>query len=122
PEISVETTVGTLPRLPRTVAGVYRDGAKGPLVQVIWPSPTNNQQVLEPGTYSVTGRIPGTKLEAKATVTVKPEVTASRGPVRTVEAFPLDRVTLNLDEQQRPTPFIRHRDKFIPGLAKTDPD
>ncbi|MFO1514693.1 MAG: glycoside hydrolase family 127 protein [Verrucomicrobiota bacterium] len=120
--ISVETTVGTLPRLPRTVAGVYRDGANGPLVRIIWPSPTNNQQVLQLGTYSVTGRIPGTKLEAKATVTVKPDPAATRGPVRTVEAFPLDRVTLNRDEQQRPTPFIRHRDKFVQGLAKTDPD
>ncbi|HEX5222960.1 MAG TPA: beta-L-arabinofuranosidase domain-containing protein [Verrucomicrobiae bacterium] len=121
-EIAVETPVGTLPRLPRTVTGVYRDAAKGPPVRVIWPSPTNNQQVLQPGTYSVTGRVPGTKLEAKAKVTVKPEATAARGPVRTIEAFPLDRVTLNPDEQQRPTPFIKHRDKFIQGLAKTDPD
>ncbi len=121
-EVSVETTVGTLPRLPRSVAGVYRGDAKGPLVEVIWPSPTNNQPVLQPGTYSVTGRIPGTKLEAKANVTVKPAPATSRGPVRTVEAFPLDRVTLNLDEQQRPTPFIKHRDKFVQGLAKTDPD
>jgi len=122
PEISLETTVGTLPRLPRTVAGVYRDAAKGPPVRIIWPSPTNNQQVLERGAYSVTGRIPGTKLEAKANVTVKPALAKSRGPVRTLEAFPLDRVTLNLDEQQRSTPFIKHRDKFVQGLAKTDPD
>ncbi len=122
PEVSVETVVGTLPRLPRTVIGLYRDGAKGPLVRVIWPSPTNNQPVLQPGAYSVTGRIPGTKLAAKANVTVKPEAAVSRGPTRTLEAFPLDRVTLNFDEQQRPTPFIRHRDKFVQGLAKTDPD
>ena len=118
----METIVGTLPRLPRAVPGVYRDEVKGPPVRVIWPSPTNNQQVLETGTYSVTARVPGTKLEAKANVTVKPVATAARGPVRTIEAFLLDRVTLNPDEQQRPTPFIKHRDKFVQGLAKTDPD
>lgn len=122
PEIAVETTVGTLPRLPRTVAGAFRDNAKGPPVRVLWPSPTNNQPVLQPGTYAVTGRIPGTKLEAKATVTVKPAATAPRGPARTIEVFPLDRVTLNPDAQQRPTPFMKHRDKFVQGLARTDPD
>ena len=122
PDVPVETTVGTLPRLPRTVVGVYRDSAKGPPVRVIWPSPTNNQQVLQPGTYPVIGRVPGTKLEAKANVTVKPEATAASKPIRTIEAFPLDRVTLNLDEQKRPTPFIKHRDKFIQGLTRTDPD
>src|SRR6185295_9493999 len=99
PDVSVETTAGTLPRLPRMIAGVYRGGAKGPSVRVIWPSPTNNEQVLKPGMYSVTGRVPGTKLEAKANVTVKPDAAAARGPVRSLEAFPLDRVTLNPDEQ-----------------------
>ena len=122
PNISVETIVGTLPRLPRTVPGEYRGGAKGPAVRIIWPSPTNNQSVLQPGTFTVTGRVAGTKLEPKATVTVKAAPVESPAPVRSVEAFPLDRVTLNPDEQQRATPFIQHRDKFIQGLAQTDPD
>ena len=122
PDISVETTVGTLPRLPRTSPGTYRDGAKGPEVRIIWPSPTNNQPVLQPGTYTVTGRVAGTQLEPRATVTVKTAPGEFPAPVRIVEAFPLDRVTLNPDEQQRTTPFIQHRDKFIQGLARTDPD
>jgi uncharacterized protein len=122
PAISVETVVGTLPRLPRAVAGVYRDGANGPAVRILWPSPTNNQQVLQPGTYAVAGRIAGTKLEPKATVNVKPSVVESPAPVRTVEPFPLDRVTLTRDEQQRATPFIQHRDKFMAGLANSNPD
>lgn len=122
PEISVGTTVGTLPRLPRVVPGVYRDGAKGPDVRVIWPSPTNNQQVLQEGTYMVTGRVAGVKLEPKAKVIVSAPLANVPVPRRSIEAFPLDRVTLNPDEQQRPTPFIQHRDKFIQGLAKTDPD
>ncbi len=122
PDISVETIVGTLPRLPRTVPGVYRDGAKGPEVRILWPSPTNNQSVQQPGTYTVTGRVVGAKVEPKATVTVRAEPAESPAPVRTVEAFPLDRVTLNPDEQQRATPFMQHRDKFLQGLTKTDPD
>ena len=121
-DISVETIAGTLPRLPRTVPGVYRDGAKGPEVRILWPAPTNNQSVLQPGTFTVTGRIAGTEIEPKATVTVKAAPDESSVPVRTVEAFPLDRVTLNPDEQQRATPFIQHRNKFILGLAGTDPD
>ena len=122
PDLSVETIVGTLPRLPRSVPGEYRGGAKGPEVRIIWPSPTNNQSVLQPGTHTVTGRVAGTKLEPKASVTVKPAPGQSHGPARTLEAFPLDRVTLNPDEQKRATPFMQHRSKFILGLAGTDPD
>lgn len=122
PDISVATVVGTLPRLPRLVPGEYRDGTKGPDVRVVWPSPTNNLPVLEPGTYVVTGRIAGTKLEPKATVTVTPAPHEPRGPQRTLEGFSLDRVTLDPDEQARPTPFMKHRDKFLHGLAQTDPD
>jgi uncharacterized protein len=122
PDISAETVVGCLPRLPRTVPGVYRDGVKGPEVRVIWPSPTNNQPVLQAGTYTVIGRVAGTKVEPKAVVTVKAGPIASTAPWRALETFPLGRVTLNSDEQQRATPFIQNRDKFIQGLAKSDPD
>jgi hypothetical protein len=122
PPISIETITGTLPRLPRNIAGQFRDGTTGTVVRVIWPSPTNNQSVLEPGTFTVTGRVAGTTIEPKAVVTVKPASSDSPAPTRGVEAFPLDRVSLDRDEQQRETPFIRHRNKFIQGLAQTDPD
>jgi DUF1680 family protein len=122
PDILVETTVGTLPRLPRTFAGTYRNEAKGQPVRVIWPAPTNNQEVLQPGTYTVTGRVAGTKLEPKATVIVKAAPAASPAPPRALEDFPLARVTLDPDQQERATPFMQHRDKFIQGLAKTNPD
>ena len=122
PDVAVDTAAGTLPRLPRAVAGEYRGGAKGPKVRIIWPSPTNNESVLHPTTYMVTGRVAGTKLEPKATVTVKAALGESPAPVRSVEVFPLDRVTLNPDEQKRATPLMQHRDKFIQGLAKADPD
>jgi DUF1680 family protein len=122
PDISVETIVGTLPRLPRTVAGVYRDEAKGPPVRILWPAPTNNEPVLRAGTYTVTGRVAGTKLEPKATVLVKAASGVLPAPARTLEAFPLDRVTLDADEQRRSSPFIQHREKFMRGLAETNPD
>ena len=47
PDISVETIVGHLPQLPHTIPGAYRDGAKGPKVRVIWPSPVDNRITLE---------------------------------------------------------------------------
>jgi hypothetical protein len=122
PDITVETVVGTLPHLPYNIPGVYRDGTKGPLVRVIWPAPTDNSQVLEPGTYTVTGTVSGTKFRPKATVTVKEASDAANIPHRNVEPFPLGQVILNRDENGRATQFIKNRDKFILTLAKTNPD
>ena len=122
PDVSVETIVGSLPRLPYTVPAVYKDNVKGPEVGVIWPSPTDNSQVLKPGTYTVTGKVPGTTFEPKATVIVKVPVGTFTPPNRLVEAFPLSDVTLDKDTQGRDTPFIKNRDKFMRGLAVTNPD
>jgi DUF1680 family protein len=122
--MAVDTIVGTLPRLPRTVAGEYQGGAKGPEVRILWPAPKDNRSVLQPGTYTVTGRVAGTRVEPRAIVTVKaaPPAAPAPAPAPTVEAFPLDRVTLDPDQQQRATPFMQHRDKFLQGLAESDPD
>ncbi|MCU0252723.1 MAG: glycoside hydrolase family 127 protein, partial [Vicinamibacterales bacterium] len=122
PDIQAETTVGHLPRLPREIPAVYRDRSTGPTVRVIWPAPKDSSQVAAPGAYTVTGRIPGTAFEPKATVTVKPASRAAPAPVRTVEPFPLGRVALNQDTQGRDTPFIKNRGKFTKGLAATSPD
>ena len=122
PAVTVETTVGMLPRLPYAIPAVYRNNAKGPEVRVIWPAPTDNRDVLKPGTYSVTGKIPGTAFEPKATVIVKAPVGTFTPPSRLVEAFPLSQVVLDRDTQGRDTPFIRNRDKFLRGLAATNPD
>jgi uncharacterized protein len=120
-DITVRTVVGMLPRLPATLPATYAGGAAGD-VRVIWPSPTDNAQVLEPGTFTVTGRVPGTRFEPKATVIVSVPVGTTTPPERLVEAFPLDRVVLDRDAQGRETPFIRNRDKFLRGLAATSPD
>ena len=122
PDITVETIVGTLPRLPYTIPAAYRDSAKGPEVRVIWPSPTDNSQVMKPGTYTITGRVPGTPFEPKATVIVKVSVGTRTPPSRLVEAFPLNAVVLERDSKGRDTAFMRNRDKFIRGLAATNPD
>ena len=122
PDIQAATTVGHLPRLPREISAIYKDNARGPKVRVIWPAPKDNTQVAKPGTYSVTGRVPGTPFEPRATVTVKPVAKAAAPPARTVEAFPLGRVVLDRDTKGRDTPFIRNRDKFVHALAATNPD
>jgi uncharacterized protein len=122
PDVQVETVVGVLPRLPVTVPAVYRNNAKGPKVRVIWPAPSDNSQVSVPGSYTVTGRVPGTRFEPKATVTVKADPKTAAAPTRLVEGFPLSEVMLERDTRGRDTQFIKNRDKFIKGLAATNPD
>ncbi|HET9370651.1 MAG TPA: beta-L-arabinofuranosidase domain-containing protein [Vicinamibacterales bacterium] len=120
-DVTVETTVGMMPRLPAFAAATFAGGATGE-VRVIWPAPTDNSSVLKPGTYDVTGRVPGTVIEPKATVVVKAPVRTTTPPERLVEAFPLTQVSLDQDAQGRDTPFIRNRDKFLSGLAASNPD
>ncbi|HJR61208.1 MAG TPA: beta-L-arabinofuranosidase domain-containing protein [Vicinamibacterales bacterium] len=135
PDITVETIVGMLPRLPATIPAVYRDAStplgaglstttpgERPEVRVIWPSPTDNSEVRAPGSYSVTGKVPGTPFEPKATVIVKVPVGTTTPPSRLAEAFPLSQVLLERDTKNRETAFIKNRDKFIRGLAASNPD
>jgi len=122
PDITAETIVGHLPRLPYSIPGIYRDGGKGPLVRVIWPAPTNNEQVQKTGTYTVTGAVPGTTFRPKAIVNVKASPNAAHIPQLSLEPFPLGQVVLNKDENGRDTQFMKNRDKFILTLAKTDPN
>lgn len=119
--IEVETEVGHLPRLPRYVQGTYRNGVKGPKVRVLWPSPTDNTQVLQTGTYEVTGRVAGTDFQPKAKVTVKSGKEMGT-PSRKLEVFGLDEVSLDADANGQQTKFIENRDKFIKTLAQTNPD
>lgn len=121
-DVKVETRVGVLPHLPYLLPGTYRNDVKGPAVRVVWPAATNNAQVLTTGVYTVVGKVPGTGFEPKATVTVKAPVKEGALPRRKLESFPLGSVMLLPDQEQRPTPFMKNRDKFIKGLAETNPD
>ncbi len=121
-DVEVTTPVGHLPELPRLVPGSYRDGGKGPAVRVIWPAPQDNAAVSEAGSHVLTGTIPGTSIEAKAQVRVVEPGTADPTPERSLEPFPLGQVVLTTDEDGEPTPFLANRDKFLRGLAATDPD
>lgn len=121
PDISIETEIGHLPRLPRYLNGVYSTGIEGPEVRVIWPTPEDNSQALTAGSYILTGTVPGTTFRPKAIITVKPPAGTAM-PNRNLEPFDLDRVTLDPDIHNRPTKFIENRDKFINGLAATNPD
>lgn len=120
-DVKVETVVGTLPRLPSYIKGIYKNGIQGPEVRVIWPSPKDNSEVLKVGQYYVTGSISGTDLKPKAIVIVK-EAKESATPERKLEVFKLDQVILNNDIEGQHTKFIENRDKFIKTLATTDPD
>ena len=120
PDITIKTTVGTLPRLPAYITAVYKNNAAGPKVRVIWPTPMDNSSVLKPGTYSVTGNIPGTNFKPKATVNI--ELSSIASPELKLTAFKLNQVTLKKDAEGHQTKFIENRDKFITTLAKTDPN
>lgn len=122
PDIAVQTTIGHLPRLPYYIPGTYRDNADGPLVRVIWPCPTDNSDVAQAGTYTLAGIVPGTVHKPKVTVTVSAESTTDPAPQLNLEPFPLGRVVLGPDKDGRDSPFTKNRDKFILGLAKTDPN
>ena len=121
PEIKVETEVGHLPTLPSYVQGIYKDKFNGPKVRVIWPAPIDNKQVLTPGTYKVTGTVPGTNIQAVATVTVK-KSNRIHAPIRSLDYFNLNQVLLNNDLKGNETKFIENRNKFETVLAKTNPD
>ena len=121
PDIEVETVVGYLPRLPRYVKGVYSNGIKNEKARVIWPAPKDNSEVKKPGSYTVIGRVAGTNLKPKAIVTVK-DAKISATPDKTLEAFELDEVSLDVDTHGHESKFIENRDKFISTLAQTNPD
>jgi uncharacterized protein len=120
-DTQVETVVGHLPRLPRFIKGVYSNQIEWPSVRVIWPAPEDNTQVQSPGTYTITGRIPGTAIQPKAIVVVK-EDEKPAAPNRTLEAFTLGQVLLNTDIHNNNTKFIENRDKFVSVLAGRNPD
>ena len=120
-DVTVETVIGMMPRLPVTLPATFAGGAAGD-VRVIWPSPTDNSEVMKAGTYTVTGRVPGTRFEPKATVIVKVAVGTVTPPDRLVESFPLSQVVLNKDARGGDTPFIKNRNKFLKGLAESNPD
>ncbi len=119
--VTVETIVGHMPRLPYTIPATYAGNVAGD-VRVLWPAPTDNSDVIKPGTYTVTGRVPGTRFTPTATVIVKVPTGTITPPERLVEAFALDRVTLDPDADGRTTPFMWNRTKFLRGLLASNPD
>ncbi|MEC7782142.1 MAG: beta-L-arabinofuranosidase domain-containing protein [Bacteroidota bacterium] len=120
-DLTVETVVGQLPRLPRFVDATYKIPVNTTKVRVIWPAPTDNSSVLQPGTYEITGQVLGTSFQPKATVVVK-KGNAQETPQRTLEAFALNEVSLDANRLGQKSKFIENRDKFITTLAGTNPD
>ncbi|WP_197528325.1 beta-L-arabinofuranosidase domain-containing protein [Aeoliella mucimassa] len=122
PNVEVSTAVGVMPRLPYELSGIYQDGSDGPQVRVIWPSPRDNSSVTTAGTYVITGQVPGTSFQPKATITVVDSTTQETTPNKMLEPFPLGQVVLMPDRDGKPTRFMVHRDLFLQGLLKTNPD
>jgi uncharacterized protein len=120
-DVELETEVGNLPRLPTHVEGVYQNHLDGPKVRVIWPAPKDNTEVLQAGSYTITGMVPGTQLQPKAKVVVK-ESAKSAAPSLKLEPFALHQVSLDADGDSHETKFIENRDKFVLTLAETDPN
>lgn len=120
-DVTVETTVGQLPRLPRFVDGTYKLPVGAPQVRVLWPAPIDNSSVLKPSTYEITGHVAGTNFKPKATVIVNNN-DATATPNRTLEPFELEEVILNVNSLGQNSKFIENRDKFINTLIQTNPD
>lgn len=122
-DIAVKTEAGNLPRLPGYVKGTYKGdmNGKGPMVRVIWPAPTNNNEVLSPGHYTITGRVAGTSFQPKAYITVTPARKTST-PKLKLTVFDLGKVSLTNDAHHKQTQFEENRDRFIIALAQTDPN
>ncbi|GIH60444.1 carbohydrate-binding protein [Microbispora siamensis] len=68
-EESVTTRAGTAPSLPGTVVATYNDGSKDSRVKVTWDA-VDPARYAAPGTFTVTGHVAGSTVEAKAVVTV----------------------------------------------------
>lgn len=120
-DVEVETEIGILPRLPTHVQGVYQSQLDGPKVRVIWPAPIDNSEVIQSGSYTITGKVPGTKLAPKAKVIIK-EGGNNHAPALKLESFHLQQVSLDADVNNQETKFVENRDKFIFTLAETDPN
>lgn len=121
PDVKVETEVGDLPRLPAYIPASYNNKVKDSKVRVLWPAPTDNTSVQKPGSFTVTGRIPGTDFQPKALVTVKAAKKAT-APGLKLATFNLNQVSLQTTAQGNKSKFIENRDKFVNTLAKTEPN
>jgi hypothetical protein len=72
-EVQVETEVGILPRLPLFLTARCEETNAKLNVRVVWPAPTDNAQVLKPGTYTIVGRILGSEIHPTVIVRVRAE-------------------------------------------------
>lgn len=86
-EVQAETTQGVIPNLPQTVMASYSNGSTDSL-PVQW-EPITNQQVSEPGQFTVEGSVDGTALKAKAIVKVLPRKQDPKPEIK------VNRITLN---------------------------
>lgn len=122
PNVTIETKVGYLPKLPYYLPGRYKDDAEGPKVRVLWPAPEDNRAVAQSGTYTLEGKVPGTSFLTTATVRVVQAYSCPHSPTPDLQPLPLGQVVLLPNTKGEPTQFMTHRDTFFDGLAASNPD
>ncbi|RSM87989.1 hypothetical protein DMH04_09755 [Kibdelosporangium aridum] len=68
---NIVTTVGVAPALPPTVTATFNDGSRDNVTTSVTWAAVDPSRYAQPGTFTVTGQVPGTSLIAQANVEVK---------------------------------------------------
>ncbi|WP_238412229.1 Ig-like domain-containing protein [Saccharothrix deserti] len=69
---TVVTRVGVPPALPPTATATFNDGSRDNVGTTVTWAEVDPASYAQPGTFTVTGQVPGTSLTVQATVEVKP--------------------------------------------------
>ena len=114
-EVSVETTIGTLPSLPGTVYVEYEDGSKG-YEKVVWLTNLRTSDFSQEGEVPVQGQIDDSNL----TVTAKVKATKMRRQhsQQAASIFDLSDISLDGDE----TIYTENKDRAMEYLKLMDAD
>lgn len=114
-EVSVETTIGTLPSLPGTVYVEYEDESKG-YEKAVWPTNLKTSDFSQEGEVPVQGQI----VDSNLTVTAKVKVTkdAKKAPQQSASIFDLSDISLDGDD----TIYTENKDRAMEYLKLMDAD
>ena len=114
-EVSVETTIGTLPSLPGTVYVEYEDESKG-YEKAVWPTNLKTSDFSQEGEVTVQGQIVDSNLTVKAKVKVTKD--AKKAPQQSASIFDLNDISLDGDD----TIYSENKDRALEYLSVMDED
>ena len=107
-DIHVSSPKGSVPKLPYYVPGIYEGGIDGPMVRVIWPSPTNSDAYQNAGEVVITGTVSGTSYAPKAYVNVFDYVGDTTGELEGLSAYVYALSSLKAGEAVSANVFLRN--------------